>query len=100
MINKVGRDIPEEILKATHKEVFRGTFAKQGYEYMAATHKAIVNVDPHHNKIVNSLEEVLKKCGIKDGMTLGFHHHFREGDFVVNMVMNKKFIPFDLNKDF
>ena len=87
MINKVGRDIPEEILKATHKEIFRGTFAKQGYEYMAATHKAIVNVDPHHNKIVNSLEEVLKKCGIKDGMTLGFHHHFREGDFVVNMVM-------------
>ena len=36
---------------------------------------------------MDSIEEVLKKCGIKDGMTLGFHHHFREGDYVVNMVM-------------
>ena len=44
-------------------------------------------MDPSYSKVVNSIEEVLKKCGIKDGMTLGFHHHFREGDMVVNMVM-------------
>ena len=31
----------------------------------------------------------LVKCGIKDGMTLSFHHHFREGDYVVNMVMEE-----------
>jgi citrate lyase subunit alpha/citrate CoA-transferase len=87
MINKVGRDIPEEVLKATHKEVFQGTFAKQGTEYKTASHKSTVVVDPKHSKVVASIEEVLKKCGIKNGMTLGFHHHFREGDFVVNMVM-------------
>jgi citrate lyase subunit alpha/citrate CoA-transferase len=28
-------------------------------------------------------------CGIKDGMTVSFHHHFREGDYVVNMVMKE-----------
>ena len=31
----------------------------------------------------------LVKCGIKDGMVLSFHHHFREGDYVVNMVMEE-----------
>ena len=28
-------------------------------------------------------------CGLKDGMTVSFHHHFRDGDFVVNMVMQE-----------
>jgi len=87
MINKVGRDIPQAILDATHKEVFQGTFAKQGMEYIKATHKAVTNMDSNHTKLIGSIQEVLKKCGIKDGMTLGFHHHFREGDYVVNMVM-------------
>ena len=39
--------------------------------------------------MVDSIAEVLKKCGIKDGMTISFHHHFREGDYVVNMVMEE-----------
>jgi citrate lyase subunit alpha/citrate CoA-transferase len=87
MINKVGRYIPEEILKATHKEVFQGAFAKDSVPYKAATHTVSPVINPGHNKVVGSIEEVLKKCGIKDGMTLGFHHHFREGDYVASMVM-------------
>ncbi len=87
MINKVGRDIPEEILQATNKEVFQGAYARNNVPYKAATHTVSPVIDPGHSKIVNSIEEVLKKCGIKDGMTLGFHHHFREGDYVVSMVM-------------
>ena len=30
MINAVGRDIPEEILKQTGKEVFQGNYYKDG----------------------------------------------------------------------
>ena len=33
---------------------------------------------------VTSLTEALSKCGIKDGMTLSFHHQLRNGDFVIN----------------
>lgn len=40
------------------------------------------------NKIVPSLEEAIRKAGLKDGMTISFHHHFRNGDYVVNMVMD------------
>ena len=39
-------------------------------------------------KIV-SLEEAIKRTGLKDGMTISFHHHFRGGDKVLNMVMAK-----------
>ncbi|WP_320129509.1 citrate lyase subunit alpha [uncultured Sphaerochaeta sp.] len=40
------------------------------------------------NKIVPSLEEAIRLSGLKDGMTISFHHHFRNGDFVINMVMD------------
>jgi citrate lyase subunit alpha/citrate CoA-transferase len=34
------------------------------------------------------LREALEKCGLKDGMTVGTHHHFRNGDFVANAVID------------
>lgn len=36
-----------------------------------------------------SLEEAIRRSGLKDGMTISFHHHFRAGDKVVNMVVGK-----------
>ena len=37
-----------------------------------------------HNKMIGSIEEAIRFVGLKDGMTISFHHHFRNGDFVVN----------------
>lgn len=41
------------------------------------------------NGILSSLEEAIRLSGLKNGMTVSFHHHFRDGDRVVNMVMTK-----------
>ena len=41
------------------------------------------------NKIVPSLEEAIRRTGLRDGMTISFHHHFRNGDYIVNMVVDK-----------
>ena len=38
-------------------------------------------------KVVASLREAIERAGLKDGMTVSFHHHLRNGDYVVNMVM-------------
>lgn len=38
---------------------------------------------------VTSLEDAIKQTGLTDGMTISFHHHFRGGDKVVNMVVAK-----------
>lgn len=40
------------------------------------------------NTKVVSLEEAVRKSGLKDGMTISFHHHFRGGDKVVNLVVD------------
>ena len=37
---------------------------------------------------VTELTDALKKCGIKDGDTISFHHQLRNGDFVINMTLN------------
>ncbi len=42
----------------------------------------------HSKKVLPSLEEAIRRTGLKDGMTISFHHHFRKGDYVVNMVMD------------
>ncbi|MBE6531720.1 MAG: citrate lyase subunit alpha [Ruminococcaceae bacterium] len=41
------------------------------------------------NKIVSSIKEAIKLAGLRDGMTVSFHHHLRNGDFVLNMVMEE-----------
>ena len=35
------------------------------------------------HKLVNSLQEVIALSGLKDGMTVSFHHHLRNGDYVL-----------------
>ena len=39
------------------------------------------------NKLVNSIREAIQLSGLKDGMTVSFHHHLRNGDYVLNMVL-------------
>ena len=41
------------------------------------------------DKVVHSLREAIKLAGVKSGMTVSFHHHMRNGDFVLNMVMEE-----------
>ena len=41
------------------------------------------------NSKVVTLEEAIRRSGLKDGMTISFHHHFRGGDKVVNLVVDK-----------
>ena len=40
------------------------------------------------DKRVASLREALEKAGISDGMTISTHHHFRDGDLLVNQLFD------------
>jgi citrate lyase subunit alpha/citrate CoA-transferase len=41
-----------------------------------------------HRKLCGSLEEAIKRSGLQNGMTISFHHAFREGDKVINTVVD------------
>ncbi len=40
------------------------------------------------NKVVPDLKTALQKAGLKDGMTISTHHHFRNGDLVANQIFD------------
>ena len=40
------------------------------------------------SKLVKSIKEAIQLAGLKDGMTISFHHHLRNGDMVAVMVMD------------
>ncbi|MBP3413164.1 MAG: citrate lyase subunit alpha [Oscillospiraceae bacterium] len=41
------------------------------------------------SKLVKSIREAVELCALKDGMSVSFHHHLRNGDYVLNMVMEE-----------
>ncbi len=40
------------------------------------------------NKQVETLKEALIRAGLRDGMTISTHHHFRNGDLLANMIFD------------
>lgn len=40
------------------------------------------------SKLVESIEKAIELSGLTDGMCISFHHHLRNGDYVLNMVMD------------
>ena len=86
MINAVGRDIPEFLLK-DGKEVYQGKFYMDGKYMQKAAPRTRRYEKPQESKIVATIADALRQCGAKNGMTFSFHHHLRNGDYVANMVM-------------
>ena len=83
MKNKVERDIPDDILKQSDSQIFRGVdYGQPTIQRVAPKVKATTG----QNKILDSVDEVVTQT-VRDGMTISFHHHFREGDYVFNKIM-------------
>lgn len=82
MKNSVFREIPNEI-KGYKKVVPYGTSIN---EYEIGKRKYKIKAD---EKLVKSMNDLMDKLPLKDGMTISFHHHLRNGDFVLNMVMEE-----------
>lgn len=88
MKNVLGREIPEELL-VEGQEVFQGQYYRDGYVYTKSAPTVTAHVKPTGDKIVENIREAIVKSGLKDGMTISFHHHLRDGDYIVNMVMKE-----------
>lgn len=63
-----------------------GVFSPEDIRKDTDTH---LEREKNHSKVVGSLEESIRLSGLKNGMTISFHHHFRNGDYIVNMVLDK-----------
>jgi len=84
--NKIGREIPDEIKGIGKIKPFMGAFSTIPSCDRMSLPITFKNRD--EKKIISNLKEAVKKAGIKDGMTVSFHHHLRNGDYVVAMVLD------------
>lgn len=83
--NKVGKEIPKKY--ADQYGVYDGEFTN--VKSFEEAHRNIRPIKPGETKLLGSVREAIEKTGLKDGMTISFHHHFREGDYVINMVLEE-----------
>ncbi|MBU3171213.1 citrate lyase subunit alpha [Clostridium estertheticum] len=84
--NKIGRDIPEYIEGIGELRPYNGPFSFQPTKRKYG--REISQVKPGDIKLLDSIEKAVIKTELKDGMTISFHHHFREGDYILNMVLD------------
>ena len=65
-----------------------GLAAANNLKPFAVSEKKVVFGERAPRKVLASIEDAVRACGLKDGMTVSFHHGFRGGDYTVNMVMD------------
>jgi len=86
--NAAGRSVPTEINgKPAIPYMGVGKFRPQGRKY-APPISTCMDYPPDGNKVVPSLREALIKAGLRDGMTISTHHHFRDGDLIANRIFD------------
>ncbi|MCD6081609.1 citrate lyase subunit alpha, partial [candidate division WOR-3 bacterium] len=87
-INAAGRWVPDEI---NGKPVIPfqgvGKYIPKGRK-AAPPIVSCANYPKDGNKVVKSLREALELCGLRDGMTITTHHHFRNGDKLANKLFD------------
>ena len=87
-INALGRAVPEQVngdKVIPYQGV--GNYRPEGSKFGPRIRSA-ADYPADGNKQVGSIREALEKAGLKDGMTISTHHHFRNGDMLANAVFD------------
>ena len=84
--NAIGREIPRQTDGRTNIP-FKGIgqHAPQGRKIGPP----IPSGKNYHHKVLKDLDAALDCLNLFDGMTISFHHHLRNGDYLVNLVLKK-----------
>ena len=84
--NSLGREMPETLFGRVLRP-YRDPFSlvPEGREVA----RPLRRVNPGDNKLLGSLREAIEASGLRDGMTIGAHHHLRNGDRVLNAVVKE-----------
>jgi citrate lyase subunit alpha/citrate CoA-transferase len=77
--------LPEWIEGYGQVTPFTGAFANLGTATRAPVR--LHSARPGAAKLLPNLRAAIERCELKDGATISFHHHLRNGDGVLNAVV-------------
>lgn len=86
--NGFGREVPQ-VVNGRNMKPFMGVGqhkvegSKHGPSISSSS-----NYPSNGNKLTPSLKDALVKSGLKDGMVISTHHHFRNGDVIANQIFD------------
>ncbi len=87
--NAAGRSVPS-VINGKKQVPFKGVGKyKPSGKKTAPKITTCADYPADGNKVVGSLMVALEKAGLKSGMTISNHHHFRNGDLVMNKVFDE-----------
>ena len=88
IVNSLGRELPEQI--GDYKvRPYIGPYAALPETKLVATKRTAGHIRPGESKMKSSLRDAIIASGLKDGMTISFHHSFREGDMLIGQVLTE-----------
>jgi len=83
--NALNREIPERIGRRD-VQPYVGPFATMPAGLKAARPQKVAPRE--ENKVLASIDAAIDACELTDGATISFHHVFRDGDRIVNQVLD------------
>jgi citrate lyase subunit alpha/citrate CoA-transferase len=84
--NSLGRELPETFCGRSLRP-YRDPFSVKPEGQRAV--RPLCRVNPGDQKLLGSLREAIEASGLRDGMSIGTHHHLRNGDQVLNAVVRE-----------
>jgi len=79
------RTVPARITGYGDVRPFTGAFDNLGIVQRASV--KVASAMPGKSKVLPTLQAAIEACGLKDGSVVSFHHHLRNGDRVLAMVI-------------
>lgn len=86
--NRVDQNLLNRIPGYESRKPYEAPFANVPADRLSGLDTENIKDQVRRDKIVGSLRAAIDKCGIKDGMTISFHHHFRAGDKLLMQVVD------------
>lgn len=86
MINAAGREVPDRV-GGIAVNPYKGSLSNNEQMTPVCSSRKPVKSAGCGSKLLPSLKSAILACGLRDGMTISFHHSFREGDKIVVQVL-------------
>jgi citrate lyase subunit alpha / citrate CoA-transferase len=84
--NSLGREIPE-FWQGKRYDPYQDPWSRRP-DVDRGT-RPLVRRNPGESKVLPSLRAAIEACGLQDGMTIATHHHLRNGDLLLNLLVKE-----------
>ena len=87
IVNSLGRELPERVGGYIVRPYMGPYEALEDQGKTVVTRRTAGHRIPGDSKLVPDLKAAIVASGLKNGMTISFHHSFREGDQIIGQVL-------------